>query len=88
VGVGAKCHLFEAVDEIFSGDDVVGPLRVLRVADVVDGFEDDDVANSGLRDDVAVEASEGARAGSVMEDAVAADAFVEDTDVRGLLVAG
>jgi hypothetical protein len=55
------------------------------VADVVDGFEDDDVLDAGLRDDVAVEAGERAGAGVVVQDAVAADALVEDADVGGLV---
>ncbi len=78
VGVGAFGELGEAGDEVVGGDDVVGLFGVKGVADVVDAFEDDEVADGGLGEDVGVEACEGGGAGAVVEDAVAADAVVED----------
>ncbi len=86
VGVGAGGELAEAGDEVFGGDDVVGLVGVGGVADVVDAFHDDEVLDAGLGEDVAVEAGEGGGAGGVVEDAVAADALVEDAEVCGLLV--
>lgn len=86
VGVGAFGELAEAGDDIRGGDDIVGRFGVGSVADVVDALHDDEVFDAGLGDDVAVEAGERARAGGVVEDAVAADAFVEDGEVCGLLV--
>ena len=56
------------------------------MADVVDAFEDDEVLDAGLGEDVAVEAGERVGPVAVVEDAVAADAFVEDAEVGGLLV--
>ena len=50
--------------------------------DVVDAFEDDEVFDAGLGEDIAVEAGEGVGAGVVVEDAVASDAFVEDAHFR------
>ena len=44
------------------------------------------IFDASLSDDVAVEASEGGGAGGVVEDAVAADAFVEDAELAGLFV--
>jgi len=86
VSVSADRELSEADDEVFGGDDVVGLVEVGGVADVVDALHDDQVLDASLGEDVAVEASEGGGAGCVMEDAVAADAFVEDAEVCGLLV--
>ena len=86
VGVGASGELAEADDEVFRGDDIVGLDGVLCVADVVDAFEQDEVFDASLGDDVAVEASKGAGAGGVVQDAVAADALVEDGEVGGVLV--
>ena len=76
----------EADDEVFGGHDVVGVDGVLGVADVVDAFEDDEVLDAGLGEDVAVEAGEGVWAGDVVQDAVAADALVEDSEFSGLFV--
>ncbi len=56
------------------------------MADVVDAFHDDEVLDPGLGEDVAVEAGKSGGAGSVVKDAVAADAFVENAEVGGLLV--
>ena len=56
------------------------------MANVVDGFENDDVLHARLRDHVAVEAGERAGAGVVMQDAVAANALVKHADVGGLWV--
>ena len=86
VSVGAGGELSQADDEVFGGDDVVGLVEVGGVADVVDALHDDQVLDAGLGEDVAVEAGEGGGAGGVMEDAVAANSFVEDAEVRGLLV--
>ena len=86
VGVGAGDELAEAGDEVFGGDGIVGMGGARGVADVVDAFEDDEVLDASLGEDVAVEAGEGAGAGLVVQDAVAADAFVEDAELCGLLV--
>ncbi len=86
MGVGARGELPEADDEVFGGDDVVGLDGVLCVADVVDAFEQDEVFDAGLGEDVAVEAGEGAGAGGIVQDAVTTDALVEDAEVGGLLV--
>ena len=64
VGVGAAGELGEAGDEIVGGDDVVGLGGVVGVADVVDAFEEDEVFDAGLGEDVAVEAGE--RVGAVL----------------------
>ncbi len=87
VGVGAFDELGEAGDEVVGGDDVVGLSGVEGVADVVDAFKDDEVADGGLGEDVGVEAREGGGAGAIVEDAVAADADVEDAEVGGGFVA-
>lgn len=86
VGVGAGGELAEADDEVFGGDDVVGFGGVGGVADVVDALHDDEVLDARLGEDVAVKTGEGGGAGGVVENAVAADAFVEDAEVFGLLV--
>ena len=86
MGVGALDELGVAGDEVFGRDDVVGFVGVGGVADVVDAFEDDDVADAGLGDDIAIEAGEGGWAGDVVEDAVAADALVENAKAGGLFV--
>ena len=78
VGVGAGGELAEADDQVFGGDDVVRLDGVLGVADVVDAFEDDEVLDAGLGEDVAVEAGECVGAGVVVQNAVAANALVED----------
>ena len=74
VSVGAGGELAEADDEVIGGDDVVGVAGVCGVADVVDALHDDDVFDAGLGEDVTVEAGEGRGTGSVVENAVAADA--------------
>ena len=56
------------------------------MADVVDALHDDEVLHAGLAEDVAVEAGERAGASDVVQYAVAADAFVDDGEVGGLLV--
>jgi hypothetical protein len=86
VGVGAGGELAEACDEVVGGDDVVGLGWVGGVADVVDALHDDEIFHSRLGDDVAVEAGECGGAGGVVEDAVAADALIQDAEVCGLLV--
>src|SRR5208283_475605 len=73
-------------DEVVCGDNVVDAVGVVGVADVVDGLQNDEVADAGLRDDVAVEAGESAGAGDIVQDAVAADALVEDAEAGGALV--
>ena len=86
VSVGAGGELAEAGDEVVGGDDVVGLGWVGGVADIVDAFHDDEVFDASLRKDVTVEAGQGGGAGDVVEDAVAADALVEDAEIGGLLV--
>ena len=86
MGVGAGGELAEAGDEVFGGDHVVGLVGVGGVADVVDAFHDDEVLDAGLGEDVAIEPGECGWAGGVVEEAVAADAFIEDGEVGGLLV--
>jgi hypothetical protein len=86
VCVGAGGELAETGDEVFGGDYVVGLVGVSGVADVVDAFHDDEVLDSGLGEDVAVEAGEGGGASGVVKDAIAADAFVEDGEIGGLLI--
>ena len=86
VGVGAVDELGERHLELLGGDDVVGFVGVVGVADVVDAFEDDEVLHAALVEHVAVEAGERVGAGDVVQDAVAADAFVEHAEVGGLLV--
>ena len=54
-----------------------------KATEVVDGFEDDEPADAGLRDYVAVEAGERVGAEAVGEEVIAADALVEDSDVAG-----
>ena len=58
------------------------------MADVVDGFEDDEVLDAGLGEDVVVEAREGGGTGDIVQDAITADADVKDAEVGGLLVGG
>ena len=86
VGMSAGGELAEAGDEFFGGNDVVGFGGIGGVADVVDALHDDEVLDAGLGQDVAVEAGEGGGAGVVVENAVAADALVEDAEICGLLV--
>ena len=83
VGVGPGDELGEAGDEVVGGDDVVGAGGIVGVADVVDGFEEDDVFDAGGGEDVGVKAGESAGAPAVVEDAIAADAFVDDGEVAG-----
>ena len=71
----------EAGDEVVGGDDVVGFIGVGGVANVVDALHDDEVLDASLGEDVAVEAGESGGPGGVVEDAVTADALVEDTEV-------
>ncbi len=56
------------------------------MANVVDALQDDEVLDAGLSEDVAIEAGERIGAGSIVQNAVAADALVEDAEVCGLLV--
>jgi hypothetical protein len=86
VGVGAGGELGEAEDEIVRSDRVAGMSGRGGVADVVDALHDDEVLDACLGEDVAVEAGEGGGAGVVVQDAVAADAFVEHAEAVGLLV--
>src|SRR5438270_2259189 len=76
----------DADDDVFGGDNVVGLNGVLRVPDVVDALHDDEVLDSGLGYDIAIEAGEGAGACDVVEDTVASDALVENAEFGGLLV--
>jgi len=86
LGVGAECELAETGDEVLCGDDVVGFVGVGGVADVVDALHDDDVFDACLGDDISVKACEGGGTGVVVEDAAAADAFVEYAELVGFLV--
>ena len=83
--VCALGHLGETLDEVVGGDYIVWS-GAGCVSDVVDALEDDEVLDACLGEDVAVEACECVGAGDVVQDAVAADAFVQDGDVGGLLV--
>ena len=95
VGVGAGDDLLvgadHTVDEgVAEGLGVGGSYGVggvgeiaLEAAEVVDAFEEDDVADGGLGEDVAVEAGEGVGAEAVGEEVVAADALVEDAGGMG-----
>ena len=95
VSVGAIDDLLiggeDARDErgVFSGGNIA---EARKATEVVDGFEDDEPADAGLRDDVAVEAGEHVGAEAVGEEVIAADALVEDSDVvrcgRGLEALG
>ena len=95
VGVGAVDDLLiggeDARDEsgVFCGGNFA---EAREATEVVDGFEDDEPADAGLRDHVAIEASERVGAEAVGEEVVAADALVEDPDIvrgrRGLEALG
>jgi len=50
-------------------------------AEIVDGFEDDEPANSRGRQDVAIKASESAGTEAVDEKVIAANALVGDSDI-------
>ena len=82
--VSSGDELNVGLDEVFEGGVVsgcCGGVAVFGVADVVDAFEEDEVADAGQGDAVVVEARESAGAGAEMEEAVAADAFVDDGDM-------
>src|SRR6185312_1520241 len=86
VGMGARNQLGEGEGEVLRGDIVSGLERLGHMANVVDAFKDDDVFHSALREHVAVKTREGVWAGSIMEEAVASDAFVQHGKMRGLWV--
>ena len=85
--VCAEDHLLHRADEVVGGDErevgrsgsggASGPVHI------VDALEDEEVFDSGLGDDVAVEAGECADACAVAEDAVSGDALVDDGDFGG-----
>jgi len=78
VGVSSGGELCEASDEICGGDDIARAGGIVGVANVVDAFEEDNVLYSGGGEDVGVETGEGVGSPAVVEDAVAADSFVDD----------
>ena len=82
-GVGSVDDLGVAPFDLLGGDGFVGVEGEEGAADVVGGEREDEVAGTGLGEDVTIQACEGGGAGSVVEDAVAGDAFVEDSDVAG-----
>ena len=85
--VGAGHELAEALFKILGGEVVVGSVWVVESADIVDAFEHDNVAHTGLREDVAIEAGEGVGADAGDEHAVAADPFIENRQIgRGRVV--
>ena len=75
--------------EVLRGEGVwrVG-VRVGGVADVIDAFKQDEEADAGAGEDVLVKAGEGAGAGIVMQEAIAADAFIQDGEGAKFLVVG
>lgn len=73
----------DAGDEVGGGDDVVGFGGVVGVAYVVDAFQDDYVFDAGGLEDFVIEAREGVGTPAFVEDAVAADAHVDDAEVGG-----
>ena len=81
--VSARDDLGEALLEVFGSELVVGAVGVMECTDVVDAFEDNDVPDASLREDVAVKAGQRIGADAVDQDAIAADAFIEDGKMRG-----
>jgi len=57
--VGAGYELAEALFQILGGEAVAGLVWVVKSADIVCAFQHDQVADTGLREDVAIEAGEG-----------------------------
>ena len=86
VGMGAGDELGEGEDRILGGDDVAGLARLGGVADVVDAFKNDEVADAALGEHIAIEAGDCVGSGAIVEEAIAADAFVEDGKVRGFWI--
>ncbi len=82
--VGAGDELLIGKDEVGRGDGALGVPGFGDAADVVDGFEDDEVLDAALGEDVAVEAGDGVGTGAIVEQAIAADAFVEDANGCGV----
>ena len=95
VGVGAVDDLLVGGEDAGHEGGVFGggnSADAREAAEVVDAFEDDEPADSGWREHVAIEAGEHVGAEAVGEQVVAADALIEDPDVvrcgRGLETRG
>ena len=84
--VSAGDELGVSEDDVLRGDRAFGVAGFGDAADVVNAFEDDEVLDAVLGDDVAVQASDGVGSRAVIEEAVSADAFINDGKIRGLLV--
>ena len=86
VGVGAVDDLLLGGEDAGDEGGVFGRRNIAEAREppeVVNGFKDDEPADAGLRDYVAVEAGEHVGAEAVGEEVIAADALVEDSDVAG-----
>ena len=82
--VGALDDLLVAGFDARDQSVVVGLRRIFETredADVVHSFKHNQVEDSGLGDDIVIEARDGAGADAVEQNAIAADALIEDADV-------
>jgi len=86
VGMGAKHDLLIGGEDTPDEQSVFGGRGLVfagETAEVVDALEDDQIADAGLGEHVAVEAGEDVGAEAVGEQVVAADALVEDAEGSG-----
>ncbi len=74
MGVGTHDHLVESKDE-FRGRGAVG--NAVQAANVVDALENEQIFCSALRDHIAIEARQRVDAGSIPQNLVAADGFIQ-----------
>ena len=87
--VGAEDHLLHCADEVVGGDGrgvgggSSGSGWAAGRVHVVNAFEDEEVLDARLGDDIAVEAGECADAGAVGENLVTGDALIDDGDFGG-----
>jgi len=83
VGMGSRDELLICGDYALDEGGVVGRWDFAvagQAAEIVDTFEDDEPADTGGGEDIAIETSEGAGAEAVDEEVVATDALVGDSD--------
>ena len=81
--VRASRKLAQALFHILCCEVVVRQIWFVESADVIDTLKHDHIADAGLRDNIAIEARQGTGTYSIDEDAIAADAFVQDGEIPG-----
>ena len=77
--VGAGNELGKPLFQIFGAQLVIGLVRVVERANVVDAFQQNEVFDPGLRKNISIEAGKRVLSDAMYENAVTADAFIQHT---------